>query len=171
MTSLWENIFQPRQDTQDTIFSILKRIPVFEGLNARELIQIEKILHEREYRVEERIFLQGDPGLGMYIIIEGDVEIVSEPEQHLITVLHDGEFFGELALLDESPRTATAQAQSPCRLLCLVQSDLFDLIDRNPKLGVKILVQLARTIGERLKKTNEYVYELKKDREGPADHG
>lgn len=171
MTSLWANIFRPRLDSQDTISSILRRIPVFDGLDARELLQIEKILHEREYRPEERIFLQGDPGLGMYIIIEGNVEIASEPGHHLLTVLHDGEFFGELALLDESPRTATAIAQSPCRLLCLVQSDLYDLIDRNPKLGVKILVQLARTIGERLKKTNEYVYELKKGKEEPTVHG
>lgn len=166
MTSLWENIFSSRQDTQDTVAAVLKRIPVFDRLDTRELLQIEKILHEREYRPEERIFLQGDPGLGMYIIIGGDVEIVSEPGHHLLTVLHEGEFFGELALLDESPRTATAVAQSPCRLLCLVQSDLYDLIDRNPRLGVKILVQLARTIGERLKKTNEYVYELKKELKG-----
>lgn len=171
MSSLWENIFRPRQDAQDTISSVLRRIPVFDGLDARELHQIEKILHEREYRPEERIFLQGDPGLGMYIIIEGNVEIVSEPGHHLLTVLHEGEFFGELALLDESPRTATALAQSPCRVLCLVQSDLYDLIDRNPKLGVKILVQLARTIGERLKKTNEYVHELKKSREEPTVNG
>jgi len=171
MTSLWANIFQPRQDSQDTISMVLKRIPVFDGLDARELLQIEKILHEREYRPEERIFLQGDPGLGMYIIIEGNIEIVSEPGHHILTVLHEGEFFGELALLDESPRTATAIAQSPCRLLCLVQSDLYDLIDRNPKLGVKILVQLARTIGERLKKTNEYVHELKKGQEEAAAHG
>lgn len=170
MTSLWANIFKTRQDSQDSVTSVLKRIPVFDGLDARDLLQIEKILHEREYRPQERIFLQGDPGHGMYIIVEGDVEIVSEPGHHLLTVLHESEFFGELALLDESPRTATAVAQSPCRLLCLVQSDLYDLMDRNPKLGVKILVQLARTIGERLKKTNEYVYELKKGIGGPVVH-
>ncbi|MGC2064185.1 MAG: cyclic nucleotide-binding domain-containing protein [Thermodesulfovibrionales bacterium] len=170
MTSLWANIFKPRQDSQDSVSAVLRRIPVFDSLNARDLLQIEKILHERDYRHEERIFLQGDPGLGMYIIIEGNVEIVSEPGHHLLTVLHEGEFFGELALLDESPRTATAIAQSPCRLLCLVQSDLYDLIDRNPKLGVKILVQLARTIGERLKKTNEYVHELKKGMEESTAH-
>lgn len=170
MTSLWANIFKPRQNSQDTILSVLRRIPVFDGLDARDLLQIEKILHERTYRAEERIFLQGDPGLGMYIIIEGTVEIISEPGHHILTVLHEGEFFGELALLDESPRTATSVAQSPSRLLCLVQSDLYDLIDRKPKLGVKILVQLARTIGERLKKTNEYVYELKKSKEEPAVH-
>ncbi|MBA4371616.1 MAG: cyclic nucleotide-binding domain-containing protein [Thermodesulfovibrio sp.] len=170
MTSLWANVFKSRQEAQDPVSALLKRIPVFDSLNARDLVRIEKILHEREYRPEERIFLQGDPGLGMYIIIEGNVEIVTEPGHHLLTVLHEGEFFGELALLDESPRTATAIAQSPCRLLCLVQSDLYDLIDRNPKLGVKILVQLARTIGERLKKTNEYVYELKKELKGPPFH-
>jgi CRP-like cAMP-binding protein len=171
MPSLWENIFKSRQDSRDTVASLLRKIPVFDGLDARDLLQIEKILHERDYRAEERIFLQGDPGLGMYIIVEGSVEIVSEPGHHVLTVLHQGEFFGELALLDESPRTATAIAESPCRLLCLVQSDLYDLMDRSPKLGVKILVQLARTIGERLKKTNEYVQELKKGKEAPPAHG
>lgn len=161
MNTLWANIFRPRQDPEDTIQSVLKRIPVFDKLGKRELPHIERILHLRNYRPEERIFLQGDPGLGMYIIIEGDVEISSEPDRHLITKLRSGEFFGELSLLDDSPRTATAIALTSCRILCLLQSDLYDLIERKPALGVKILIQLARTIGERLKRTNEHLCELK----------
>ena len=165
MNTLWANVFRPRQDKKDTILSILKRIPVFEKLTPKELPQIERILHERHYRSDEPIFHQGDPGLGMYIIVEGDVGIVSEPERHVLARLHDGEFFGELSLLDDSPRTATAIAETPCRVLCLLQSDLYDLIDRQPRLGARILIQLARTIGERLKRTNEHVYALKKEKE------
>ena len=165
MNTLWANVFRPRQDKKDTVFSILKRIPVFEKLSSKELPHIERILHERHYRAEEHIFHEGDPGLGMYIIVEGDVMIVSEPERHLLARLHEGEFFGELSLLDDSPRTATAITETQCRVLCLLQSDLYDLIDRQPRLGSRILIQLARTIGERLKRTNDYVYALKKEKE------
>jgi CRP/FNR family cyclic AMP-dependent transcriptional regulator len=171
MSNLWTNIFKPRQNEEDTIMSILTRIPVFEGLNRKELAQIERILHQREYLKAEPIFFQGDPGLGMYIIVEGDVDIISEPHKHLLAELHSGEFLGELSLLDESPRTASAISKNASRLLCLFQSDLYDLMDRNPRLGVKILVRLARTLGARLKKTNEHVNELKNGGPDRAVHG
>jgi CRP-like cAMP-binding protein len=93
--------------------------------------------------------------------VEGCVEIVCEPERHTLAELSEGDFFGELALLDDSPRSATAVAQTPCRILCFFKPELLDLIERNPKLGSKILFKLAWTIGERLKKTNEQVRELK----------
>lgn len=161
MNSLWGNVFKGRQKEEETICAILSRLPIFEGLGKRELTQIERILHLREYRPDEVIFLQGDPGLGMYIIESGTIEIVHEPLRNLLAELGAGEFFGELALLDESPRTATAVAKTPCRIFCLFQPDLFDLMNRNPRLGVKILSKLARTIGERLKKTNEHLHNMK----------
>ncbi|MBI5101990.1 MAG: cyclic nucleotide-binding domain-containing protein [Nitrospirae bacterium] len=162
MSDLWINIFRHRTDEEDTIMKLMMKIPIFDGLNSRELAQIERILHQRDFVKDEVIFFQGDPGLGMYIIVNGDIDIISEPEKHVLAELHVGDFLGELSLLDESPRTATAVAKTPSRLLCLFQSDLYDLIDRNPRLGVKIMVQLARTIGARLKKTNEHVNEIKR---------
>lgn len=171
MSNLWTNIFKPRQNEEDTIQTILMRVPVFEGLSRRELAQIERILHQREYLKDETIFFQGDPGLGMYIIVDGDVDIISEPDKHPLAELHAGEFLGELSLLDESPRTASAISKNASRLLCLFQSDLYDLMDRNPRLGVKILIQLARTIGVRLKKTNEHLSELKNGGSDLALHG
>lgn len=171
MSNLWTNIFKPKHNEEDTIISILMRIPVFEGLSRRELAQIERILHQREYLKDEPLFFQGDPGLGMYIIVEGDVDIISEPNKHLLAELHAGEFLGELSLLDESPRTASAISKNASRLLCLFQSDLYDLMDRNPRLSVKILIQLARTIGARLKKTNEYVSQLKNGNSNLTPHG
>src|SRR6266540_2063775 len=160
MNSLWGNVFKGRRKEEKTICSILQRLPLFEGIGSRELAQIERVLHLREYRPDEVIFLQGDPGLGMYIIESGDVEILHEPLRNLLAELGPGEFFGELALLDESPRTATAVAKTPCRIFCLFQPDLFDLMNRHPRLGVKILSRLAVTIGERLKKTNEHLHDM-----------
>lgn len=161
--SLWGNIFKSRTKEDAAVLNILRKIPVFDDLNRRELAAIERILHRREYSPDEIIFREGDPGAGMYIIETGRVDIVREPDKHILAELNDGEFFGELALLDDSPRTATALVKMPCKMLCFLQPDMLDLIERNPRLGTKILLLLARTIGDRLKKSNEQIQALKED--------
>jgi CRP-like cAMP-binding protein len=160
MSKLWENIFKFRQKEKDEIDNILLKIPIFQDLNVRELRTIKRILHQREYKKNEVIFNQGDVGLGMYIIVKGTVEIVSGTAKHMLAELNDGDFFGELALLDDSPRSATAVSKTPCKMLCFFKPELLDLINRDPGLGSKILFKLAWTIGERLKSTNEQVSEL-----------
>ncbi len=144
----------------DEIDNILVKIPVFQDLNNKEMKTIKRILHQREYKKNEVIFNQGDVGLGMYIIVKGDVEIVCGPVRHILAELNEGDFFGELALLDDSPRSATAVSKTPCKMLCFFKPELLDLINRDPGLGSKILFKLAWTIGERLKSTNEQVSEL-----------
>lgn len=160
MNKIWENIFKLRQKNINETDKILLSIPVFQDLNHRELKTIKRILHQREYRKYEEIFRQGDVGLGMYIIVKGTVEIICNPGKYLLAELHDGDFFGELALLDDAPRSATAVSTTPCTLLCFFKPELLDIINRNPKLGGKILFRLAWTIGERLKSTNEQIKEL-----------
>lgn len=157
MNVLWSNVFKLRSHgTRETqITEILKKIPVFEELTTRELAAIERILHKREYRQDEMIFREGEPGVGMYIIVTGKVNILIEPGKKKLAELAEGEFFGELALLDESPRSATALAVLPSTILGFFQPDLFGLIERNPQLGVKIVLRLARSIGERLRRANE----------------
>jgi CRP-like cAMP-binding protein len=147
--------FLGSQPEPDSIEAILQGIPIFEDLSRRELAAIERILHEREYQTDEVIFRQDEPGMGMYIIASGTVTIVSEPSSMKWSELGRGEFFGELALLDEHPRSATAVAKTPCKILGFFQPDLFALIDRNPRLGVKIVIRLARMIGARLRRANE----------------
>ncbi|MBI4842913.1 MAG: cyclic nucleotide-binding domain-containing protein [Nitrospirae bacterium] len=158
MNNLWENIFK-RKD-KEGIRDILKKIPVFEGLGGNDISHIERILHRREYKEGEVIFTQGTPGFGMYIIEDGSVTIAAEPSMEVLAELQSGDFFGELALLDDSPRSATAVAKTPCRMLCFFQPDMFDLIEQKPQMGVKILLCLARTIGERLKRTNAELHAL-----------
>ena len=158
MNNLWGNIFN--REKRDGVQEILKKIPVFEGLSNSDLSHIERILHRREYQPDEVIFSQGTPGFGMYIIEDGSVSIISDPSMTILAELRGGDFFGELALLDDSPRSATAAAKTACRMLCFFQSDLLDLIGRKPQIGVKILLCLARTIGERLKRANEEIHAL-----------
>jgi CRP-like cAMP-binding protein len=98
--------------------------------------------------------------MGMYIIDSGKVAIVSEPSSIQFTELQVGDFFGEVALLDEAPRSATALAKGPCRVFGFFQPDLLSLIERDPRLGVKIVLRLARMIGSRLRRANEQALTL-----------
>lgn len=138
----------------------LRSIPIFSELGRRELAAVERILHKREYQAGEVIFRQDEPGLGMYIIESGRVSIRSDDAVDKMTELGDGEFFGELPLLDGGSRSATAIAKTQCRIFGFFQPDLFGLIERDPRLGVKIVLSLAAIIGMRLRAANERVQSL-----------
>ncbi|NNF56836.1 MAG: cyclic nucleotide-binding domain-containing protein, partial [Rhodothermaceae bacterium] len=144
---------------------VLRHIPLFEDLTPREIGSLRRLLHRREYVAGESVFLQGEPGLGMYIIAKGVVSIQSEPSGRELVELRDGHFFGEIALLNEVIRTATARAKTDCLLLSLFQPDLMGLLDRNPRLGVKILLSLARLVGMRLVEVSDELEDLRREHE------
>lgn len=148
MASLWDNIFRPRPAAGK--HALLRRVPMFAALDRRELAEVEKILYHRSYDAGEVIFRQGDPGVGMYVIERGRVEIVHEPTGRVLADLLDGDFFGEIALLNETPRSARATAVEPATLHGLFQPELYDLVERLPRLGVKLLLPLAQSLGTRL---------------------
>ena len=162
LDSFWGNIFRQPEKEDESIRKILKKIPIFAGLTRNELKAIERILHRRDYKAGEIIFHQGEPAAGMYIIEKGKVQVFFEPTQQVIAELHDGDFFGELALLDDSPRTATVMVKMDSRMLGFFKPDLIDLIERTPKLGIKVIMQLSSVIGRRLNKANEQVQVLQK---------
>jgi len=160
MNKFWGNIFKSRQQQADEIDALLVKIPVFQDLNKREIMLIKRILHQREYGKKEIIFQEGEVGLGMYIIVKGGVKILCGPGEQVLAELKDGDFFGEISLLNDLPRSASAVTQSPCTMLCFFKPELLDIINRTPKLGCKILFRLAWTISERLVSTNQQLSEL-----------
>lgn len=133
-------------------------MPIFSQLTERELRRLASIVHKREYGANEFIFSQGDPGLGMYVIEDGQVEILlTEPdgEEKRLAALKAGDFFGELSLLDESPRSASAVAKTYSKIIGFFRPDLIDLLNRSPKSGTKILFKLGEVVGARLRITDE----------------
>jgi CRP-like cAMP-binding protein len=159
MDSLWSNIF--RRSDDESVHALLRDIPLFADLSRRELSAIEDILHRREYERDEVLFRQGNPGVGMYIIQEGRIEIMYEPTQDTLAELEDGDFFGELALLNDTPRSASAVAREPSVLFGLFRPDLLGLFDRSPSLGIQILLRMSRVISERLIQSNDQVQRLR----------
>ena len=148
MKSIWSSLLA--RDAPDPEDTLLSAIPLFEDLTPREIDAVQRLLHRRDYVAGESVFVQGEPGLGMYVISRGVVSIQSEPSGRQLVELRDGDFFGEIALLNEVIRTATARAKTDCTLLSLFQPDLLGLLERSPRLGVKVLLSLARLVGMRL---------------------
>jgi CRP/FNR family cyclic AMP-dependent transcriptional regulator len=160
----WSNIFRRRDKEEADIFDMLKKVPIFQDLGRREFNKIESILHRRNWNADEGIINEGDPGVGMYIIVAGEVRITQVGEdgvQQQLATLTGGDFFGEQALLDESPRTASAYANETCRIIGFFRPDLLELIESNPRLGLKIVMRLSQMISVRLWHTNRLLKEAR----------
>ena len=149
MHGLWSNLFRKNGASENTR-TLLKNTKVFASLSRRELESIERITYKRFFEEGETVFKQGDPGIGMYIIQRGTICIVQSPGNHVLAELIDGDFFGEIALLNETPRSASAIAKTDCNLLCISQPDLLGLFKRNPRLGVNVLMPLSQITGQRV---------------------
>lgn len=142
---------------EGNIIPVLRTVPLFEGLDFRDLKKIELIVHERTFMPDEVVFHERQPGTGMYIIKKGLIKLTktTNGEKTKIAELGEGEFFGEMSLLEDYPRSAQATAVVKTELLGVFRPDLFDLIERNPKLGSKILLKLSQRLANRLRKTTE----------------
>ena len=161
-SSFWSNFFKSPTEKVDLQKSLLS-IPIFSRLSKRELGILLNIIHNRNYVAGEYIFYQGDPGLGLYIIRDGEVTIQrknTENQNISLAVFTKGDFFGELALIDGEKRSASAVSESDTRLAVIFKPDLDEFIENYPKSGIKILRGISEIIATRLRKINEDNFQL-----------
>ncbi len=150
---IWSNIFRNLKGNESETEIALKQVPVFENLTRSELKEISKIVHKREFLKDEYVFKFNTPGLGMYIIINGEI-IVEGDDGTEFARLKEGDFFGETALISEDKRSANSKAFMDTRIIAFFRSDLLEIIRRNPSFGTKILFNLSNIMAKRLKKSN-----------------
>lgn len=124
----------------------LQKVPLFAGLSLEELTLIARSVKDRVYEPGSVIVRQGDPGMGFYLIAEGRVEVTHDG--HRIRELGPGEFFGEMALMEERARTATVTARERTRCLQLVRWDFRALLKEHPDLAVRLLEVVVRRLRE-----------------------
>lgn len=154
---IWSYIFKAPKEKRAAI-ELLQSLPAFEGLGVKDLVQIERIIHQRSYRAGEVVFDEDMPGAGMYIITDGEVVVKKRIDVHRtidLAVIKERHFFGEVALIDEIPRSASVVAVKDTVLLAFCKPDLENIIERNPKVALKIINNIARLICKRLVKANE----------------
>lgn len=138
---------------------VLRRSSLFAKLGDSEIDAVLAHASVTRHAEGDQIFAKGDPGNSMMAVLKGRV-MISTPSQDgrqvVLTVMRDGDVFGEIALLDGKERTADATAATECELLIVPRRSLLQLLERRPELCIELLIVLC----ERLRRTNEQVEDL-----------
>jgi CRP/FNR family cyclic AMP-dependent transcriptional regulator len=122
----------------------LKAVPLFSGCSVRELRSLATYLKEVRFQPGRRIVSEGDVGVGLHVILEGRTSVLVGDQR--VRELGPGDFFGEIALLDRGPRTATVVADTPVRTLSLSSWNFRSTLKEHPSLAIKMLEELARRV-------------------------
>jgi CRP/FNR family transcriptional regulator, cyclic AMP receptor protein len=119
----------------------IRGVPLFAGLLPTELERIALVMHPLELSAGELVCSEGDPGHQFYVIAKGEAAV--EHGGHTVAKLHPGDYFGELALLDRGPRSATVRVVSDARLYVLHEQSFVGVLNEVPALAQKLLASLA----------------------------
>ncbi len=136
--------------------SFLRQISFFEGMSRKEFGKLFQVLVERTYAPGEVLFQEGDIGRALFILASGQVELLRKtPHKEIkrLALLEPGDYFGEMSLLDEHPRTATATAVEASKVYLLYRAQLNELVQSEPRVGVAIMSHLAKLLAVRLHQT------------------
>ena len=153
MSPLWKNIFS-FATADNTLVGFLASSPLFAELTTREQLLLTEYMHARHYDAGEAIYAEGDIGSGFYLIRTGLVVLSLEgPDgEHIeLARLQSGDFFGETALTEPSPRLNRAVAQETCELVGMFRSDMQQLAKNRPVLCNKVLTSLNRVLSRRIR--------------------
>ena len=136
----------------------LQRIELFTGLKPEAVELIAQVATEESHALGTKFFQHGDAGDKLYLILEGRVRISREVPgmgEEALAVLGPGQVFGEMALLDESPRSADARVHERCRLLAIPKDGFDDLLFLHKDLAYEVLWSIVRMLVGRLRETTD----------------
>jgi CRP/FNR family transcriptional regulator, cyclic AMP receptor protein len=129
---------------QDTKVQALKRAPLFEGLSRKELGELARVSEDMEVPAGDVLCSEGDIGREFFVIVDGETQVTAKGKD--LGIRGSGEFIGEIALLEDTRRTATVTATSPLRVFVLTREDFRSLVRENPSVERKIMHALARRV-------------------------
>ncbi len=141
-------------------FELLKKTDLFKGLTKEELGKLTGISIKETFDSGKEIFADGDKGERFYLILNGKVRISKKIQgvgEEALAILEKGQYFGEMSLIDDAPRSAFAIANTPVDLLVIDKSDFGKLLEQDKELAYKLLWSFVRTLTTRLRETNEKI--------------
>ncbi len=142
---------------------ILRNVPFFRELTPAEMDRVQAVGKVVPYKKGMVLFKEGDVGEALYVVLDGSVRIsksVPKLGEQTIAFVEQGSFFGEMSLLDDFPRSATAVAQQDTAVLFLDRQAFLDCIEHEPVIGRKILWSFCRTLSLRLRETSDRIVAL-----------
>ena len=152
----WGAVFDRKNKAkiERSIIDVLKEVPIFEELSNREIQNIARIAYQRHYGAGEVIIHEGQNAAGMYIMVDGQAEVTKALEDgtilHLTTLENSG-LFGDVGLLDSSPRTATVKATRDSSVIGFFRPELLELMNSNPRLASKVIFKLGQILTARFR--------------------
>jgi CRP/FNR family transcriptional regulator, cyclic AMP receptor protein len=129
---------------RDSKIDLLKSVPLFSGCSRDELKELAAVADELDLREGTDLTKEGKPGREFFVLIEGTADVTRDGEK--ISELGPGDWLGEIALVTQSPRTATVAATSPVRVLVITDRAFRQVVTRIPGIAIKVMEKL----GERL---------------------
>lgn len=139
---------------------ILKKVALFEGMTSAQLRKLGAALTEVKHPANAHIFREGDAGTSMFIIAEGKVRIskmVPGIGEEALAILERGQYFGEMSLIEDGPRSADALAHIGCTLYELSREKLDQVMFTDKELASVLLWTFVRTLSARLRETNDKI--------------
>jgi len=137
----------------------LKRVSVFKDLSNDELDKIKIYVSEETFKKGTTLFKEGMRGGVMYIVKRGEIEIFrkGKPAEISLAKLRVGSFVGEMAMIDEEPRSASARISADAVLLIITKASFREIITKNAESGNKILFNFLKMLSARLRDTNKKI--------------
>lgn len=138
---------------------LLRKVPLFSGLADEDLESLIAVTTRRKYPKEAVVFFEHDLGDALFLIISGRVKVTilsDDGREIILAVLTDNDFFGEMSLLDNEPRSATAIALQDTEMAVLHQRDFLSIVEKRPR----VLINLLSTLSSRLRKANHQIGNL-----------
>jgi CRP-like cAMP-binding protein len=140
--------------------ALLEKVPLFAGLTPAQLRQVASLVEVRAFAPGASVFKEGDSGDEMFGVIEGKVRIsktVPGIGEEALAILEPGQYFGEMALIEDGPRSADALAHTRCQVWVMERARLEQLMFMDKELAYSLLWAFVRTLSERLRETNEKI--------------
>jgi CRP/FNR family cyclic AMP-dependent transcriptional regulator len=134
----------------------LRTVPLFAHLGTAELARVASAVRERGYPKNSVIFFEDDPGDALYVVVSGQVKVVligEDGREVILAVLGAGDFFGEMSLIDDEPRSAHVIAMDDARLLVLRREDFHRALEETPRIALGLL----RALSQRLRRADDKI--------------
>ncbi|MFH1715248.1 MAG: cyclic nucleotide-binding domain-containing protein [Elusimicrobiota bacterium] len=155
LVNLFKNILIDKAIKEKIAF--LKTCPIFSRLEDFEMRKVYNIMFQKTYPANDLIFEEGKIGKALFFILSGNISILkkrTDNKEKEIAKLHAGDFFGEMALLEELPRSASVKTNEPTKVYLIYKSNFDELISSNPKIGIKIILNIVKILSSRLRNTS-----------------
>lgn len=137
-------MLRSRRGSKKQMQETLRAIPLFSDLSNKELSAVAELVRENDYEADDKIVEEGHAGVGLHAIEDGEARI--EVGGRTRRRIGPGDFFGEIAVLDGGPRSATVVAATPVRTISISAWDLRSTLEEHPKMALKMVTELCRRL-------------------------